>query len=348
MSDQSPVKKWLIAGTTIVLLVGLMACSPFGKKAPTPTQPPPPTETPLPVLPTYTPTPTVVPPTATPTAAAEEEKQPTLTPTPVPAARQEGKAQEPAVIPVTYKVTRAPYMGDVIKNGSFEEGFDDNGVAKGWTAFDNGKAAYAWEDDLMPEHVSHGSHAQLMRIMGPEESDRFVGIYQTVDVIPGETYTLTLHGIIRSSTAGHSETPYGHRMQWAVDYSHPTDWNAVNNDWSKWTDTGWNDVPLDAKNPPMNVYVQQIVPKGDRLTLYIRGWSKWPIIHSEAKFYIDGITLQGPVPGEEIVVTAVVARASAGEGEGMPTTGGRAAWIPVLGVVLVLGFAFWEIRRAKA
>ena len=41
----------------------------------------------------------------------------------------------------------------------------------------------------------------------------------------------------------------------------------------------------------------------------------------------------------------------AGDGtidEEMPTTGGMGTWIPIAGVVLVLGFAVWEIRKVWA
>jgi LPXTG-motif cell wall-anchored protein len=32
----------------------------------------------------------------------------------------------------------------------------------------------------------------------------------------------------------------------------------------------------------------------------------------------------------------------------MPTTGGSAVWIPIVGVILILGFAVWEIRKSLA
>jgi hypothetical protein len=238
-------------------------------------------------------------------------------------------------------------MGDVIQNGSFEDGFQESGVAQEWTSFDNGDAVYAWVDDSQAMHVSHDAHAQLMRIMGPSKPDRYVGIYQTVDVVAGEIYTLTLHGLIRSSTAEDHKVPYGHRLQWAIDYEGGTNWREMTQDWAEWTDPGWNDIGLKAKEPTMNAYVYQITPETDKLTLFIRGWTKWPIITSEAKFYVDGVSLQGLVPGEETVVK--VASSGGGSGsESMPTTGGTAVWIPVVGVVFILGFAIWEIRKVWA
>jgi len=330
------------------LALVVMACNPFGgfKAEPTATFTPPPTETPLPVLPTFTPTPTKEMATNTPVVV---EEPPTLTPTPEtqkqPPPLEVGGQDTKTVKPVTVKVTTVPQIGQVLTNGSFEEGFAENGAGKGWGFFDNGGAVYKWSPDIHPAHVSHGQYAQLMQIMGPGEPDRFVGIYQTVQVVPGATYTISLHGIIQASTANDSNTPYGHRIQWAVDQKGSGNWAALN--WGDWIDTGWNDVPLDTENPPMNVYTTQITPENDRITILVRGWTKWPILGSEAKYYIDSISLEGPVPGQEKTITVMTQEGGSGE-TAMPTTGSSGLWIPILGVILVLGFAVWEIRRVWA
>jgi hypothetical protein len=284
----------------------------------------------------------VEPATATPeptsTPAEPEESTPTETPTP---SKAVGGDEEAEPKKVSYRVVRGPKIDNVIRNGSFEDGFQEQGLALEWSAFDNGSADYAWASDDSIWHVSHGSMAQYMRIRGPSQPDRFIGIYQTVDVVAGEVYTLALHGVVRSSTADDlHHTPYGHRVQWAIDYEGGANWSAMNADWGEWTDPGWNDVRLDEKKPVMNVYVKQITPTTDKLTLYIRGWTKWPIMNSEAQFYVDGVFLKGPVPGEE-----VVEEIPTGGGDGMPTTGGRGTWIPVLGAVFVLSFGLWELRK---
>jgi hypothetical protein len=351
MSVQFPRKRWYVLAAILILVLALTGCSLFGKPKKTestPTQTPPPTETPLPVLPTYTPTKVPEFPTATPTntPVGATQAKPTLTPTKaVPQAATKAPTQTSGtglvVAPAKITVTRVPTYGNNIRNGSFEDGFTDKGVAKEWTAFSTDGAAYAWVDESKPVHVSHDSHAQLMQIMGPEKPDRFVGIYQTVNVVAGQTYTLALHGLIRSSMANNSSTPYGHRVQWAIDDGAQKSWSDVNADWSLWTDPGWNDVPLKESQPTMNAFVKQITPKSDKITLYIRGWTKWPILGSEAKYYIDGVFLEGPVPGQVAEV-----KATSG-GETMPTTGGSAIWIPVLGGVLILGLAVWEIRRTR-
>jgi hypothetical protein len=217
----------------------------------------------------------------------------------------------------------------VVRNSSFEEGFDDQGVAQEWIAFssDDG-AVFAWEPDSDPMHVSHGSHSQVMHIMGPGEPDTFVGIYQTIDVVPGATYTLALHGVIRSSLATEDNESLAFRIQYAIDETGGTDWKAVQ--WEDWADPGWNDVQQDAKWPPMDAHVVKFTPQGDQITLFVRGWSKWPFFRSEAKYYIDGVFIQGPLPPE-----------------GMPSTGGSVVWVPVAGLLAVVGLTIWEFRKRK-
>lgn len=345
MNGRSRRKLWYALVIALVLMGGLTACSVFGPKQEVPpTSTPRPTETPLPAVPTLTSTATSLPPTATATAVPQEDRpeQPTLTPTTQsqPAVGGESSKEPAATEAVSYVVRRIPVMGDAIQNGGFEQGFQELGMGNLWAAFDNGSAVYAWTDEMQPIHVSHGDHAQLMRIMGPGKPDRYVGIYQTVEVIAGKTYTLTMHGLIQSSTAPDPNAPYGHRMQWGINYDGNTNWYEV----AEWFDTGWNDVALDDKTATMNALVLPVTATSDKLTLFIRGWTKWPILGSEAKYYLDGISLKGPLPGQETTVRVSSSAVSTAD-EGMPTSGGSALWLPITGVVMVLGFAFWEARK---
>jgi hypothetical protein len=349
---------------TLVLL-SLVACSPFGGRntikadeaAAATATPVPPTEVPPLATPTVvkamaTPTFTVTP---TPEPSATPTTPPTPTPSPAPAdatstdaeaadttsadATPAGETklieQPPAAPadtsgaaprPVSPKVLTS---GNLVRNGSFEDGFDDQGVAQGWTSFssDNG-AVFAWLADSNPMHVSHGAHAQVMRIMGPGQPNTFIGIYQTIGVVPGETYKLALHGVIRSSLAAENYDPLAFRVQYAIDETGGTDWEAV--EWANWTDPGWNDVQLDVKWPPMDVYTIEYTPTTDKITLFIRGWSKWAFFQSEAKFFVDGIFVQGPMPAE-----------------GMPSTGGTGIWVPLAGLLITVGLAIWELRTRR-
>jgi LPXTG-motif cell wall-anchored protein len=342
----------------MLVLLSLVACTPFGGRntlnaeeaaqtAATATPVPP-----TPVPPLATPTGTPVQAMATPTFTVTPTPEPTATPTPTltltpipaeplielpPAAETTTKTEEQPAAPAEGQETapqparaKALSTGNVVRNGSFEDGFDANGVGQGWTAFssDDG-AVFSWEPDSDPMHISHGSHAQVMRIMGPGKPNTFVGVYQTLDVVPGAKYTLALHGVIRSSLAAENHDPLAFRTQYAIDESGGTDWQAV--EWAEWTDPGWDDVQLDVKWPPMDAHVIEFTPTTDKVTLFVRGWSKWAFFQSEAKFYLDGIFLQGPVPAE-----------------GMPSTGGATIWVPIAGLLAVVGLGLWQVRKRRA
>lgn len=358
MSIRFSHNKRYLAAVVLVFTLVLVACSPFGRRqqvvdaaAAEPTATSLPTQTPMPAVALATPTPTQAPQLATPTPTETATplptptEEPTHTPTVEPEvepveAEGQGEAAVAGVMSTAARAAPRPETGDLLTNGSFEEGFDEEGVALGWTPFSTSKAdaIYAWQDETDDAHVSHGEHAQLMRIMGPGKPDQFVGIYQTFEVVPGETYTLTMHGLIRSSLANERYDPLAFRYQWAVDDGGGTDWRAV--EWVDWTELGWNDVRLDAKNPTINAYVTQIAPQAGRVTLFIRGWSKWALFQSEAKFYLDGVFVRGPLP------VATGAAPETGAPAAMPVTGGSGNWwIPVAGAILVLGLAFWEVRK---
>jgi septal ring-binding cell division protein DamX len=334
----SPKRRYLVT-MALVLVLMLVACSPFGARetpaAAAATSTVVSTQTPMPAIATPTSTQVSEPATPTPTTTftptPTEEPEPTLTPTVTPTEEAQEEKGEATAAPGDQQPPAEPESGNVVLNGSFEEGFDPYGVGLEWTAFatEDG-AVYGWEDETDPAYISHGEHAQLMRIMGPSKPNQFMGLYQTVEVVPGKPYTLTLHGLIRSSLASEDYEPLAFRLQWALDDQAGTDWQQV--EWKDWTDPGWNDVKLDAKNPAMNTYVVHVTPQANTVTLFIRGWSKWAFFQSEVKYYVDDISLEGPIPGEAQ----------------MPTTGGNTIWAPVLGIMLVLGFAIWEVRKRWA
>ena len=275
----------------------------------------------LAAVPTYTPTP-ALPPTYTPTPAESETQVPataTITPT------------------VTITVTRAPtatpapVIGELLVNGDFEEPFTPQGTGTGWEKFNNGGGAqFFWGDNDWLPAVASGKHSQGMKLSNIVQADRYIGVYQTMSVIPSSTYTLTIHGLIRSTEANNGS--YGHRMQWGMDPKGGTDWQAV----TAWTDLGWDDQPIDLASPTMGVYTTTLIPQNNSLTIFIRGWSKWPVMYSRSEFFVDNVSLTGLKGG-----TAPEGE----EGTLPPTGGGRGHWIPLVGVGIILVIALWEARR---
>ena len=329
-------KHWQLTMSLVTVLTLLTlatsACLPSrGGEEPTQAQETPAAEvTPtsaLAAVPTYTPTSIALPPTYTPTPS-EAETEATVTAT--------------ATLTATAAATKAPtatpepVIGELLVNGDFEEPFTPQGTGTGWEKFDNGGGAqFFWGDNDWLPAVAHGEHSQSMKLSNIVEADRYIGVYQTVSVVPGQPYTLTVQGLIRSTEANNGS--YGHRMQWGIDPQGGTDWTAV----SAWTDLAWDDQPIDLASPTMGSYTTVITPQSESLTLFIRGWSKWPVMYSRSEFFVDNVSLTGLTGG-----------APAEEGEEgkeaaqMPDTGGdRSNWIPFAGVGVILVIALWEARN---
>jgi hypothetical protein len=195
-------------------------------------------------------------------------------------------------------------IDEVMVNGDFEQGFQSEfGIGYGWGGFSNGDAVVGWNADTWDEVVVAGQYSQLIQIENATKTDRFAGVYQTVQVVPGEQYKLTINGLIRSQEGNVKTSNYGYGLQYGVDYHGETAWEKLD----KWQDIAWNEQPLyqtgDSSTYRFETFGTTITAKSDTLTLFIRGWKKW-IDESEVVFNLDQISLVGPVPGTEIMKMA--------------------------------------------
>ena len=149
-------------------------------------------------------------------------------------------------------------MGERLTNGNFEEGFAPDGVALGWKRFDNGgRASYGWYDETWNKAIYEGKHAQLIEINSfnwfPTDPDRYAGIYQTVSVVPGAAYQLTINALMRTTEADMITSGYGYRVQYGIDYNGGQDWTAV----ATWIDIG---APIQAPTTRMSATSLRPVP----------------------------------------------------------------------------------------
>jgi hypothetical protein len=321
------LRAYLIASVLALILI-VSGCASFPPKRAT--EPPLPTDTPLLPLSAPTSTPTLPPPpspTDTPTLVVvtstpepTNDAEPTDTPEPSPpTATPESSMSTPTPTPTS---TSVPQSTELLINGNFEEGFAENGVAIGWSGFSNGQAGFGWHDDTWSPVVWQGEHSQLLYIMDPSQNDRYIGIYQTVSVAPAETYTLTLHGLVRANTPAED---YGHRLYWGVDYNGGADWQAVEN----WAELAWDQQPEVADSFIFNSYTTVITSTSQSLTLFLRGHTKW-VRYGQADFNLDGLSLIG-VPGAEAGAP------------GMPVTGrGEIEWVPIAALIILLLILFRE------
>jgi hypothetical protein len=219
---------------------------------------------------------------------------------------------------------------NLIVNGGFEEGFQGEfGVGYGWGAFSNGNAAIGWNADSWAPVVIAGNYAQLIEIKNAADRDRYAGIYQTVAVVPGQQYKLTIKGLIRSEEGDVQKSNYGYRLQYGLDDTGGTAWELVNE--KNWQEIQWDEQPL--HDPPNGTYrfdtfETTITAKGDKLTLFIRAWKKW-VNDGVGLYDLDEISLVGPAPEG---VQAAAGQAAAVGDTNQPTGGELVASEPSLQV----------------
>ncbi|MFZ5918101.1 MAG: hypothetical protein ACOYZ7_14255 [Chloroflexota bacterium] len=311
----------IVGGVTLALIISGCANFPPQKA----TAAPQPTDTPLSpvVVPTSTPTLPPPPPTATATPAVVIVAA--TTPTAAPEAEPTSTAApaEPTAAAPRPTATPLPQPKELLTNGNFEGGFATDGVAKGWMPFSSADAHSVWFDDTWDLLVQEGEHSQLISIVDPVYNDRYAGIYQTVQVLPGKTYQLSLYGLVRANTPAEQ---YGHRLYVGWDDNGGSDWQTVEN----WIELDWDQQPLVADAFTIDHFATEITPTGKSLTLFIRGHSKWPRT-SEANFNLDNVSLYG-VPGGDT-----------GAEPTMPVTGrGEMNWAPLVALIALVLILFRE------
>jgi hypothetical protein len=187
-----------------------------------------------------------------------------------------------------------------LANGDFEAGFYDappGRIGAGWHWFHNGgEATYGFYDETWTPVIHDGQHSQLIEIntfsRGGSDPDRYAGIYQTVAVEPGETYDLSLYGMLRVREDDPDRSGYNYRVQYAIDQTGGSDWTAVDD---------WVEIPWDAVHPrlspgAMASYTTTVTASGERLTLFVRAWKKWATAGRELDVNLDAISLRGAMP----------------------------------------------------
>ncbi len=188
--------------------------------------------------------------------------------------------------------------GDVLFNGGFENGFVANAgcggmVGAGWGCFNNGgTAAYGYYDDMWPRTVYAGSHSQLIEINTKQmggDGNRTAGIYQTVHVMPGTPYELSLKGMIRAAEQN-TDDPWRYRVYVGFDYSGAANWQAV----SDWRELPWDTYYNRTDPGSFSSYSTKVTPSGQALTVFIRAERKWGTWYEETDFNFDSISLFGP------------------------------------------------------
>ena len=200
------------------------------------------------------------------------------------------------VLGITPAHVSAGGYGERLSNGSFEEGFGANGVGANWIGFDNGGSAfYHFQDDTSPAFNYNGSHSQLIEISTLNyfvtEPERYAGIYQTVSVVAGTQYTLTLHGMLRVLPNDPDMNNWAYIVQWGIDPNGGTNWGSV-----AWNDVPWQDTYDWQKPGPISDFTTTFTAPSNKITLFIRALKKFPTNARDLFVNLDGISLSGQLP----------------------------------------------------
>lgn len=309
-----------------------------------------PTFTPLPTFaPTDTPVPTptstrVVPPTDTPDPNAPTPTQVYLGlgPSPTPVIEEVAVSQEDgqpveSTPQAIQQVIALPVAGSqgVLVNGDFEAEWPaGRGVAPGWHPFDSGQAYFGWHREGWNDVIFTGHQSQLIAVINDQGvGDQFAGIYQTVHVVPGAEYELTIRGLIRSDEGSNDESGYGYLMQYGIDFSGSDRWEAVG-DWITLPFPEYpREDPTGINEYPFATYKARFRPPGPQLTIFIRGVKKWPDFQ-EGNFDVDAVSLQGTGTRQTVVRTIIPTPSAPVTQTGLLTTtqqGDQAPVLPVTG-----------------
>lgn len=187
---------------------------------------------------------------------------------------------------------------DVLVNGNFEGGFTQQPgcgqVGTGWGCFTNGgTVTYGFYDDQWKPVVADGAHSQLIELntmqFAASEADRFAGIYQTVNVVPGATYTLKLQGLMREHNPQAGEDAFRYRVQWGFTADGSQDWTTVAN----WQELPWDKIDNRTSPTGMQSFSTTLVAPSGKITLFIRVWKKWGTAYKELDVNLDAISLVG-------------------------------------------------------
>ena len=124
-------------------------------------------------------------------------------------------------------VVEVEEFGELISNGLFDDGFDENGVGLQWESFETGGANINFSPETADVFINSGDAAQRISVEFANEADQHGGIYQTLEVVPNEVYTLTMNGQVRTGFGDVDDSSYGYRMQYAIDPMGGSNWRSI-------------------------------------------------------------------------------------------------------------------------
>ena len=313
----------------------LAAVSPTrGRPSPTPA----PTESPVDVealAETAEPLPTPSPSATVPVVTAPPTTRPPATSVP-----------RPTLAPPPTAAPRAGF-GELLINGDFSHGYQDNGVAVGWNGFSNSHAEFHYRADDWPRVIVAPDTGQTLRIRNADLPDRYAGIYQIVNVVPGQVYTFSIAGLVRTNVGDVQHTRFGYRMEVGFDTLGTRNWKRV----PEWIELPWDEQARDQEAYRIEVFTTTVQAETERLTVFVRAWKKWADA-GEGAYDVLRASLVGPLPPVAAPAAPPAPADGAVQALGMPVTGQgeTTLWeqirlaITLLLLAVLVGGALWRLR----
>lgn len=207
-------------------------------------------------------------------------------------------------------------FNNLIRNGNFEMGFypvpelgfeppDVGQVPKEWGWFKN--SAYGKYNiynlegfglvcpgDVELNALNLGALA--LHMQSTDQQDARLGVYQTVDVVKGQTYIFSISGTIQSMQGSPKGSDDGHKFELVFDHTGGADWTAIPNE--EWTRLPWGEYelefetsgPEDPDLATIEEYSTAVTAQSNKMTIFIAAWRKWADWRS-VRFMLDCVSL---------------------------------------------------------
>lgn len=219
-----------------------------------------------------------------------------------PSAPEPEQSQEatPAATAVVPGPTAVP-SDNLITNGNFEFGFyqvpelgfeppDVGNVPQDWNWFkssaygkynisNNEGFGLVCRDDT--SQSERGKNSLSFHMQSTDQPDARLGVYQKVNVVPGQDYLFSISGTIQVQ-AGGSSPDQNHWVEIYLDQTGNTNWQAIPNE--DWTLVRWPEEELEFKtsgeeDPDIARifdYYDVVTAESNTMTVFIQGWRRWP------------------------------------------------------------------------
>jgi hypothetical protein len=226
-----------------------------------------------------------------------------------------GQAYAGQGTPVPQKTFEIPRTDNLIYNGNFEFGYypvpelgfeppDIGNIPHKWNWFkSNTYGKYDIDNNISfgvvcPDDniLKSGSRNSLsISMQSTDQPDARLGVYQTIDVVPGQDYLFSISGTIQAQP-GSSSPDVNHHVQFVFDHTGGTNWQAI--PLEEWALLPWREYDLEFKlsgpNDPdlarIESYYTIVKARSNKMTLFLGAWRRWPNWRM-AVFTLDCVSL---------------------------------------------------------